>query len=279
MHSEFLLSCLSIIILMLCSCAGPQPGGNLAAPEPPTDRGTAPFKRVVIMGESTVRGGGWVARQEDRYADVLVRLINEVQAEPVEYFNKGIGANAISPRSPGYPESRKPSAMERYKDDVIANRPDLFIMAYGLNDMRAGMDVNTFIEEMETIIRDVRSACDPLIVLVSVYHMPRYDYFPPYNKGSVEATLRYNNAIRRLAERTGCLFADVYSAQARANWLVHEDSVHANKVGNLVIAHEIFRVLATHCSGLSKAVNKGNANTEWTRAIRSTDYGRARPQK
>ena len=29
-----------------------------------------PFQRLVILGESTVEGGPWLRRQEDRYADV-----------------------------------------------------------------------------------------------------------------------------------------------------------------------------------------------------------------
>ncbi|MBI4580938.1 MAG: hypothetical protein HY718_14620 [Planctomycetes bacterium] len=113
-----------------------------------------PFKRMVILGESTVQGGGWLSRTEERYVDILARLINDVQGEPMEYINKGIGANAISPRSPGYAQSIKPSAMERYEQDVIANHPDLFIMAYGLNDMRAGMDLKEFIEDEEKIGKD-----------------------------------------------------------------------------------------------------------------------------
>jgi hypothetical protein len=231
------------------------------------------------MGESTVEGGGWVASKEERYADVLVKLINEAQGEPVEYFNKGIGANAISPKSPGYEQSRKPSAMERYQTDVIANRPDLFVLAYGLNDMRAAMDLKTFIGELEKLVRDVKAACHPVIVLVSVYHMPRYDWYPPYDRGSVEATLKYNRAIRALADWTGCLFADAYQAEGRADWVVHQDSVHANKVGNILIANEIFQVLATHCSGLSKAINQHKEDTKWTRQTRANRYGPNRPTK
>ena len=90
-----------------------------------------------------------------------------MQAEPIEDVNGGIGASVISPLSPGYEASRKPSAMERYAKDVIGSEPDLFILAYGLNDMRAGMDLDTFIGEMETIIRDVQQSCRPLIVLVN----------------------------------------------------------------------------------------------------------------
>jgi hypothetical protein len=115
------------------------------------------------MGESTVEGGGWLESKGERYADVLVKLITQAQGQPVEYFNQGVGANAISPKSPGYAQSRKPSAMERYRTDVIAN--------------------------------------------------------------------------------------------------------------------DIFQVLATHCSGLSKAINERNQDTKWTRQTRANRYGPNRPAK
>ncbi len=239
------------------------------APSKPKDYHSTPFRRVVVLGESTVEGGGWLEKKQDRYADIFVNCINSVQAQPVEYFNKGIGGNVISPRSPGYPKSIKPSALDRYREDVIGNRPDLLVLAYGLNDMRAGMQVNDFIADLEKIIRDVQAACNPVIVLVSVYYMPRYDWHAPFNQGSFEATLAYNRAIRALAERTDCLYADVYSAEGRADWVVHYDTVHANKVGNLLIGHKIFEVLANHCSGLSQAVREHDETTEWTKAIRA----------
>ncbi len=244
---------------------------------PASDSRPRPFKRVVVLGESTVEGGGWVPAQEDRYADVLVSLINRVQAEPVEYVNCGIGASVISPKSPGYAASRKPSAMERYQTEVIAAGPDLVIIAYGLNDMRAGMNVNDFISELETIVRDVQSSCGALIVLVNVYHMTGFGWYPPFDRGSAEATLVYNDAIRQLAERTGSLYADVYSAEARADWVVHQDGVHANKVGNLLIANKIFEILATHCSGLSEAVRRHDENTEWTKAVRQMRHAKVEP--
>jgi len=84
------------------------------------DRWARPFERMVVMGESTVEGGPWLERPEERWADVLAGLIERCQRRPLTYFNRGIGANAISPRSPGYANSRKPSALERYREDVIA---------------------------------------------------------------------------------------------------------------------------------------------------------------
>jgi lysophospholipase L1-like esterase len=232
-----------------------------------------PFKRMVILGESTVEGGGWLIHQEDRYADVVARLINSCQDEPVEYFNKGIGANAISQRSPGYEKSRKPSAMERYRQDVIDLKPDLFLFCYGLNDMRAAMPVPDFRADAATIIGDVKRACNPMIVLTTIYYMTGWKSWPPYDKGSVELTLLYNEAIRGLAREYDCVLADIWASESGADWLIHPDGVHANRIGNLLIGHKVFEAIARHASGLTTREFALNSDTKWTR---STTGGRAK---
>ena len=224
-----------------------------------------PFKRLVILGESTVEGGPWLRDPSERFADVVARLINACQTEPVEYFNKGIGANAISPRSPGYASSVKPSAIERYKDDVIALKPDLFILCYGLNDMRAAMPIADFREDMATIIRDVQQACAPMTVLTTVYYMTGWRSYPPYDKGSPELTKLYNACIRDLAEEYGCVVADAWEAEGGADWVIHPDGVHANRVGNLLIGHRVFEAISQHASGLTAPTFLENQDTEWTR--------------
>jgi lysophospholipase L1-like esterase len=230
----------------------------------PKDYRKEPFRRMVILGESTVEGGPWLqVLPDDRYADVLRRLINACQQRPVEYFNKGIGANAISPRSPGYANSRKPSALERYKKDVVELKPDLFILAYGLNDMRAAMPIADFREDMATIIREVKQASDPMIVLTTIYYMTGWKSYPPYDKGSVELTLKYNECIRGLAREFDCVLADPWSAEGGADWVINPDGVHANKVGNLLIANRIFEAIAQHASGLSAWTNELDSTTKW----------------
>lgn len=236
--------------------------------EQPKDYKKRPFRRLVILGESTVEGGPWLHRREDRYADVLVRLINACQKEPIEYYNKGIGANAISPRSPGYPQSAKPSALERYHKDVIDLHPDLFILAYGLNDMRASMPLTDFREDMATIISDVQRACSPVTVLTTVYYMTGYKSWPPYDKGSVALTLRYNDCIRGLAAEFDCILADVWASEGQADWMLHYDGVHANRVGELVIGNRIFEALAHHASGLAEWTFDQEKNTPWTQMVK-----------
>jgi lysophospholipase L1-like esterase len=243
--------------------AGAMPAEAAPRIARPKDYRKEPFKRLVILGESTVEGGRWLRRREDRYADVLVQLINACQEQPIEYFNKGIGANAISPRSPGYEGSRKPSALERYKTDVIDLHPDLFILAYGLNDMRARMPLKDFREDMATIIRDVQKACAPLTVLTTVYHMTAWRSFPPTDKGDEALTVQYNQCIASLAREFDCVLADIWAAEGLADWLISLDGVHANKVGSLVIANRIFEAIAQHASGLTVWSHKQDFATDW----------------
>ncbi len=229
------------------------------------DMRSEPFNTMVVMGESTVEGGPWLREKEERWGDVLARLIEKSQGRPLKYYNKGIGANAISPRSPGYENSIKPSALERYKEDVIDLDPDLFVLAYGLNDMRAGMDVDEFSEDMETIIRDVVDASSPVVVLTTVYYMTGWRSYPPYDRGSPELAETYNEAIRKLAERNGCILSDVWEAEGEADWLINPDGVHANTVGNLIIAHRVFRDIAVNCSCLTSKYFADMMNSTWVR--------------
>jgi lysophospholipase L1-like esterase len=225
------------------------------------------FHRMVVLGESTVEGGWWTASASERWADILAHLINQCQNTPMEYVNKGIGANAISPRSPGYASSRKPSALERYAEDVIAQKPDLFILCYGLNDMRAGMPLNEFIEDMRTIVTDVKDACSPLIVLTTIYYMTGWKSYPPYDFGSVALTGQFNRAIKALAKEQGCLLADVWEAEGQADWLIHPDGVHANKVGNILIGNRVFEVIAKNGSALSNSAYERDLPAKWTQEL------------
>jgi len=140
---------------------------------------TGPIKRMVVLGESTVEGGGWLAEPAERWPDLLWHQLEQAQEQSINYYNAGLGASVISPQSPGYEASIKPSAAERLDGQVIANKPDLLVIAYGLNDMRAGMPVAAFIEELRKIIIRIRKLLHPLIVLANVYHMSAYQYYPP----------------------------------------------------------------------------------------------------
>ncbi len=227
-----------------------------------------PFKRMVVLGESHV-AGACTTEEANRWVNIVADSISRFQGSPLEFHNKGIGANAISKRSPGYHYSAKPDAIERYREDVISLNPDLFILSYGLNDMRAAMPPDDFRQDMEQIIVDVKKACNPVIVLTTVYYMSMYDLYPPYNRGSVMMSEVFNLVIRKLAEEHDCILADIWDAEGQADWVMHPDTVHANDLGHKLIGNRVFEAIAKNCSGVATRITRSlaEAQEEVTRTL------------
>ncbi len=228
---------------------------------------SGPYKSLVVLGESTVEGGGWLTGPEERWADLLWKLLETAQEEKIEYFNAGVGASVISPKSPGYEASIKPSAAEHLDEDVIDHNPDLVVIAYGLNDMRGGMTVPDFRVELVEVIERVQKATNARIVIANVYYQSAFCYYQPFDKGSIAKTKEYNQMLLEVAEEKGCLYSDIYSAEGEKDHLIHADSVHANKVGNMIIANKVFETIVLASPGITKKVDERDAGTEWTRIV------------
>ena len=171
----------------------------------------------------------------------------------------GIGANVISPQSPGYQYSSKPSASERLDEHVLSHvangnllLPDLLIIAYGANDARGGTPVDLFCSELKDILRRVREKNQPLIVLLGSYYMTDFELGgPEWAHATLETYKQYDVAIKKLADKENCLFVNLLESYRQADWLVHHDGVHSNDLGHRIIANKVFEVLASNCSGLS----------------------------
>ena len=230
-----------------------DPGGKKMSLK---DYSKKPFNTMIVLGESHVSGAVTLRLKERRWVQVTADLLSFYQGFDIKLYNKGIPANSISQRSPGYEASIKPSAMERYITDVIDLDPDLFILSYGLNDMRAGMHPESFRQDLRKIILDVKKACDPVIVLTTVYYMTDYTLYPPFDKGSIEMTEIYNLVIKQLAEENECILADIWSAEAKTDWFIHPDTVHANDLGHQIIGNRVFEAIATNCSCVAVKSNK-----------------------
>jgi len=210
------------------------------------------FQKLVTLGESTT-AGGWSTSPERCWPPRLKALIDDFQSRPVELFNAGIGANVISPRSPGYPHSGKPAASERLGRHVIDQRPDLLVVSYGLNDARGATPVEQFAEDMTALVGRVRERIQPLIVLLGPYFMTDFELGgEPWAHGSLALFHQFNDAIAAVARAEGCLFVDLLAASGESPWLVHDDGVHQNDLGHRLVANRVFEVLAQNCSGLAR---------------------------
>ncbi|MFH1006065.1 MAG: SGNH/GDSL hydrolase family protein [Candidatus Latescibacterota bacterium] len=211
-----------------------------------------PFRIFVALGES-ITAGGWFTDPGRCWVSRLADLINDFQSDPVQCFNMGIGANVISTKSPCYGDSGKPAADERLYQHVIEKRPDLLVISYGLNDARGGTPLGFFREELVRIVRRVREAIDPLIVLPGPYYMHDFGLeAPTWGHGDMDLFAEFNQGIAEVGAEEDCLFVDLLEAYGRANWMVHYDGVHANDLGHRIVANRIFEKLAQNCSALGK---------------------------
>ena len=210
------------------------------------------FKKLVTLGESTT-AGGWASCRERCWASRLAALIDEFQRVPVELINCGIGANVISTRSPSYERSGRPAADERLDRDVIAHEPDLLVISYGLNDARGGTTLDLFDELVTGLIGRVRKSIQPLILLPGPYYMNDFTVGEAqWSNADLETFYQFNERTREIADRLECLYVDLLSAYGDADWLVHDDGVHANDLGHRIVANRMFEVLASNCSGLAR---------------------------
>lgn len=218
------------------------------------------FKVLMAFGASIV-AGGWASSRERSWAWLLTKMINELQRSPVQLINFGIGASVISTRSTAYRYSGKPALNESLEKHVLSHKsngnlllPDLLILSdNGINDARGGTPIKLFCNELEDIVARIRKKIDPLIVLTGPNYIKDFDLGgKEFGNASLQTFYNYNEAIRKLSEKLGCLFVNLLSAYKEADWLVHYDGCHTNDLGHRIIANKIFEVLVSNCSGLAR---------------------------
>jgi len=72
-----------------------------------------------------------------------------------------------------------------------------------------------------------------------------------------------------IAQANHCAYADVWSAQGCRDYVVHQDTCHANKIGNMLIAHEVFRAIIHAAPGIAHNVRKRDETPDWTQRTAS----------
>jgi lysophospholipase L1-like esterase len=155
-----------------------------------------PFK-VVAYGDSITAGGDatrpewifwnrWAGNLGDQYPQARITAVN--------------GATGGDSTVQG---------LERLQSKVLDQEPDLVLVGFGMNDHnRGGPTLEAFEANLKLMIARIREATDAEVILFSA--------FPPNPKwkfGSHRMD-QYAAATERVAEATGCAFADVYG-----NWV------------------------------------------------------------
>ena len=232
---------------------------------PRRDYRGSPVRKMVVIGESNAFGMN-ASDPRNEWVQAVANLIRDFQEGPLQVVNNAIPANVISRRSPGYSSEDNrslPTALDRYREDLIMQDPDLAVIAYGLNDSRCGYPAELFLQDYEQIVRDVRNDTDALVVLTGPYWNTQHDVelwstvstnpnwvvdFGKFSKVGRDLVVSYVAGIRDLAERAECLFVDVFSPFEGSSWLLTDDHCHYSDIGQRVLGLAVFQAIAANCS-------------------------------
>ena len=209
-----------------------------------------PIRKIVAFGDSVTYGIS-ASRPERCWVNRLTRMLEEYQESPIQVINQGLCGNIISRDCGAYEIAAKPVGLERMQQDVIDYRPDLVLIAFGLNDARGGATVEEFAQGYQCMIDQLRKALpDATLVAVNLYYMHEsfYTSCEGWTHSSYALTDQFNEVIEQLAEKNELLYADVYAAQKGVDWAVCADHCHPNDLGHLLIANRVFEAIKRNCS-------------------------------
>lgn len=205
------------------------------------------IKKIVTFGDSVTFG--LAATSQDKcWSSLVASMLERFKGSPIELVNQGISASILSKETPAYEYAVNPCGLERLKTDVIDEKPDLLVIAYGLNDSRGGTSPRVFRRDYQRMIDEIRSEIDPMIVVLNLYYMHEEFYsYENWDQSDYEITEEFNLIIRQIAEKNSLIYADVYGAQAGVDWAVSEDHCHPNDLGHLLIANRVFEAIVRNC--------------------------------
>lgn len=200
--------------------------------------------KMLAIGDS-ITFGLCASRPENRWVDRLGAQLGAWLGTPVEVCNRGISGNILCIQTPAYEYAIKPVGLERLERDVIAEKPQLLLIAYGLNDSRGGTSLAQFRRDYQQMLARIRQQIHPVIVALDLFYMHESFYKDCENWACSDYALaaEFNQAIRQLAQENHLIFADVFQAMFGRDELVSDDHCHPNDLGHQVIADTVFRAI------------------------------------
>ena len=213
--------------------------------------------RYVATGDS-ISCGATAVHRENGWVPTLAGLLREISGQEVRLINKAVSGSRMCLKTTW---ADYPPAKETVRDYILPNHPDLLTAAFGINDLRADVPLETFLAAYRGYVREVQAGCpETVIVLVGM--------IPMGNGNRTEEILTWNAAIRAMAEELGVWYADPFDDLYGTEWLL-TDNLHPCDVGYRVQAAAVLRSL---CAGMDFS---GAAALPWEnpfRDVAETDW-------
>lgn len=206
--------------------------GSIGPTEPSPAPAAAPAVTVVCLGDSVTKGVRPGVKPQETFTALLEAGLRE-QGLRVKCLNAGIGGN------------RTDQGLARLEKDVLAHKPALVTIMFGLNDSWIDADrteprlaVDAYRQNLTQIVRRVRQAgAVPLVMTSNPAIAPQY---PPERNANLQ---RYINAARQVARKERAPLVDLYQRFAelaiggRDLNELFTDAMHPNPRGHRLIAN------------------------------------------
>lgn len=210
----------AVVALAALAC---RPGGPAAEPAPP------PAPRVAFFGSSTVAGSG-ASSPERRWTTLAARELGWTE------LNLGLPGSRLADGGAG------PSAERRWRNEVLAARPDAVVLMYGANDLVARVPLGapgepgTFRNAAEVVLGGLRAALPGALLVVCV---------PQPIPGTEDRRAPYDAALGEAAAAHGAVLVETGRVFPLSRWPeVGADAIHLNDRGHAEVATLFVRTVA-----------------------------------
>lgn len=217
---------------------------------------------IVAFGDSTTAPSGTLVVYPNLLQNELI-----VRDRPVRVINAGIGGNTTS------------AALARLAAEVLAHRPDLVVVQFGINDsavdvwknppaVEPRVPLEQFEANLRGIVQTLRARSAKVILMTpnplrwtlrlrELYHRPPYDLTV---KDGMNVRLRdYAETVRRIARTEKVGLVDIFNAFAdwdtRAEGSIDAlllDGMHPNEQGHRLVADLLGEKIAAQDNRVSR---------------------------
>ena len=144
--------------------------------------------------------------------------------------------------NPGMSGDTSRGGLYRLGRDVLNHRPDLVTINFGVNDAFSGISPEQFADNLRDMVSRVKDEGCEKILLLSCEVIPE-DW-------AEQQVLPYWDAMKEVAEETGCVYADVHGRWAEElkagrpeSDLIISGDLHPNEEGHKLIAEAVFEAM------------------------------------
>ncbi|MCW7464528.1 arylesterase [Leptospira levettii] len=202
-------------LLLLIQCGNPSNPENEKKTGIPTENQT---KRILYFGDSLTAGYG-LLNYEDAWPHVLTNRIN-AEGYSYQMTNAGVSGDTTS------------GGLGRL-EWVLAEKPSIFVLELGANDMLRGISPTVTKENLRTMVKQIKSQYpDTKILLVGMMATP--------NMGKKYASA-FNTIYPELAKEENIpLVPFILEKVATIRKLNQKDGIHPTEAGHKLVAETVY---------------------------------------